>query len=370
LGTFLAAVGAQVAAFLFTEVVNRQLHEAMWSWNTESVATRSMDMLAALESVVMGSQLGMTIAGQLWYLLCASVGLLIPGAALLVAMTCRAKREGGSRVVWEPSAPAAVAVLGSLGILLVSTLHLSRGERLDQLIYGRYNEAFLAVYLLGGIAWVLRSRRGRDVLLPLAGARLAIVALTGLLLLLRGDTLAGTLDMPLTVLGVLVFERAYTADVFTSDPRGVFRPEVITAGALLALVIFGLIAARSRRLAVALLGCFFALAAIDVERRTLRPIDRWARRIVTLHRVVRNMGVAGDIAYDRSNVDWFGLNGYQFYLQDHEFRLFDGAVEEPPAALVIASKQWPQAAVWKARPLAAERRLDQALWLIPRSKVD
>jgi uncharacterized membrane protein YozB (DUF420 family) len=366
-GAFFAGVALQAAAFVFTEVVNRRLHEAMWSWNTESVATRSMDMLTALRSVVLGSQLLLTIAGQVWYLLCASIGLLVPGSVLLVAMVCRAKREQGGRAIGQPSAPAAVALLGGLGILLLSTLHLSRGERLDQLVYGRYNEAFMGVYLLAGITWLLRARRGRDILRPLAVAGLAIAALTALLLMVRGDALAGTLDMPFTVFGVLEFEPAFTADPFASDRRGIFRCDVIAAGALAAIVTFGLVAVRSRRWAVALLGCFFVFAAIDIEPRTLRPVDRWAKQLLTLHHVVRDTGVGGDIAYDRSNIDWFGLNGYQFYLPDHQFRLFDGAAEQPPAALVIASKQWPQAAAWNARPLAAEPLLDQALWLIPHS---
>jgi hypothetical protein len=337
----------------------------MWSWNTEAVATRSMDMLTALGSVVMGSQLVMTITGQMWYLLCASVGLVLPGAVLLVAGMCRTKPGGGTRAIWEPSAPAAVAVLGSLGVMLVSTLHLSRGDRLDQLVYGRYNEAFVGVYLLAGIASVLRARGAKDARLPLVVAGFAIVALTGILLLVRGDTLSGTLDMPFTVFGVLVFEREFTADPFSSGPRGVFRSGVIAAGALLVLVTFGLLARRSGRVAVALLGCFFAFAAIDVEPRALRPIDRWSQQIVTLHEVVRSMGGAADIAYDRSNLDSFGLNGYQFYLQDHQFELFDGTSEKPPADFVIAAKEWPKAKAWKARRIASEPKLNQALWRMP-----
>jgi hypothetical protein len=176
--------------------------------------------------------------------------------------------------------------------------------------------------------------------------------------------------MPFTVLGVLVFEREFTADPFTSGSRGVFRSEVIAAGAIAVLVTFGLLARRSRRVAVAVLGCFFAFAAIDVEPRALRPIDRWSQRLVTLHEEVRSMGVASDIAYDRSNIDVFGLNGYQFYLHEHQFVLFDGTLEKPPADFVIAAKTWPKAEAWKARRVASEPMLNQALWRMPGRKSD
>jgi hypothetical protein len=167
-----------------------------------------------------------------------------------------------------------------------------------------------------------------------------------------------------------VLEPEFTADPFATGPRGVFRPDVIAAGALLLLVGLGLVAARSRRLAAGLLGCFFLVAAQDVDSRALRPVVSWAQRLLTLQRVVRQLGVGGDIAYDRSNIDWFGLNGYQFYLQDRRFRLFDGGAERPPASLVIAPKEWPQAGRWGARQLAAEEFLDQALWLVPPAPAD
>jgi hypothetical protein len=176
--------------------------------------------------------------------------------------------------------------------------------------------------------------------------------------------------MPFTVFGVLAFDREYSADLSLGAARGVFRPEAVVTGALLLLVAFGLLAVRVRRTAVALLGCFFVFAAIDVEPRAIRPIERWAQGLLTLHEVVRGLGVEGAVAYDRSSVDWFGLNGYQFHLPNHQFELFDGAVEEPPADFVIASRRWPQAAARQARRLAFEPTLDQALWLMPVASPD
>jgi len=368
--TLLAAVGLQLAGFLLTEMENRRLHQALWSWNTESVATRSLDMLTALGTIAFGSQLVMTVAGQLWYLLCASVGLVVPGAALLVSMLRPRQRRGAEAAVGGPIAPAAVAVLGALGILLVSSLHLSRGDRLDQLVYGRYNEAFLPVFLLAGLVWVLRAQQLRDIRRALGGAGLAIAVLTVLLVLARADELGRPLDMPFTVLGALVFEPGYTADPFAAGGYGRFRPSVVAAGAIVAIAAFAVVVGRSRRLAFAGLGCFFALAALGVASRTLRPVEAWARNLLTLQRAVQESGVAGDIAYDRSSVDWFGMNGYQFYLPERAFRIFDGSTEEPPAALVIASKEWPQAERWGAQRLAVEELLDQALWRVPGPSAD
>ena len=47
--------------------------------------------------------------------------------------------------------------------------------------------------------------------------------------------------------------------------------------------------------------------------RAVRPIGWWAQRIVTMHEFVRKLDFDGDIAYDRSNIDSFGLNAKRCY---------------------------------------------------------
>ncbi len=127
----------------------------------------SRDAVEALGSAEGWANLGLAVAGQAWYLCVATLGLAPIGALWLARRArpgLRALRRGGRS---DPPAVAALAALALAGsAFAISCVWMAANfARPDKLVYGRYNEAFVAVLLAAGLAALLRraaapARRG------------------------------------------------------------------------------------------------------------------------------------------------------------------------------------------------------------------
>lgn len=146
-----------------------------------------------IQRVTSGSGLahmGGELAGQGLYLLIGTAGLF----CLALAVLASRRRLGG----WAspPPAPLPVFLLLVLGAeVVLAAVYLATGNRIDDVIYGRYVEAFIPpVLLVGALAGLRLARpadrwRGRGPLLIAAGG-LAVTALG--VTLEWGRTLTGT----------------------------------------------------------------------------------------------------------------------------------------------------------------------------------
>ena len=98
-----------------------------------------------------------TTAGQTWYLLATSAGLVGIAVIFMVANVFAPSAQKKSR---DPQCVAMIAVLmGTLSILFTGGLQLLYGQRADHLIYGRYVEVMVPALWLVGIVALYKAQR-------------------------------------------------------------------------------------------------------------------------------------------------------------------------------------------------------------------
>jgi hypothetical protein len=143
-----AAIGAGAllaAAVAGTHLLNRVIADRIYIPGYPGASSR--DAIAALGTAEGWGNLGLAVAGQAWYLCVATAGLAPVGVAWLVMRArpaLRSLRRGGEA---DPPAVASLAALALAGCAFaISCVWMADNfARPDKLVYGRYNEAFVAV---------------------------------------------------------------------------------------------------------------------------------------------------------------------------------------------------------------------------------
>jgi hypothetical protein len=349
----LSAGALMAAAVAGTHALNRVMADRIYIPGYPGASSR--DAVEALGSAEGWANLGLAVAGQAWYLCVATLGLAPIGALWLARRArpgLRALRRGGEA---DPPAVAAFAALALAGsAFAISCVWMAANfARPDKLVYGRYNDAFVAVLLAAGLAALLRASARRRVA-GLLGAAALLVALGAIVRLGHG---AGPLDgpfSPVTVLGVMPLV------------RGVGMP-VIAVSLVAALLIAGLaiLAARAPRAAVAALVALFALAALDVSDRHVRPFAETRNDGFPLRSLADDLAGLGPISYDRSDsvdqaADDFALFAYQWWFDANPLRFYRASEGELPSTDLVMADARPPAD--GARRVAGA---DPALWVLP-----
>jgi hypothetical protein len=342
-----AGIMATAALFAGTRLLNARFLEKLWV--TPPRPDEGFVLGHLLDPAVWLGALPARVAGQIWYLQAATLGVFGIGVVGLALLAWRGLPRNSKDGRDLTGAHVAVLVLvGASSVLFASATVMLPAFRSDHLVYGRYNESLIGIFLLAGLAGLRGTRRER---LARLAESAAVLALLGLMLprVLPANLLAEQ-PMPLNVLGVLPWNPWATLDLGATTVR-----------ALGALGLFSLAALASRRAAVAGLALFFALSTIATER-LLAPWCHAVRAVVTLQDVIRPLAPES-VSYDQAGLSTFGFNGYGFWLDRVTFRLFDAAAGERPADdLVIASSSWSAPG---SRLIAAEAGMDQALWVLP-----
>jgi len=331
----LAGAATLATAFLATRALHGALQDALYD---ESAAAIEGDVLGRITdpALVWGSF--RRLWGQLWYLTVASLGLFPLGVVTLA-------RHRDRRL--------AAAVLGTcLLMLAASCLQMSDGTRVDHMVYGRYDEGFLPVLLVAGVAGLVRER-GRIVRLAGLGAALSIAFAVLTVALNGGDRFTGP-TMPLNVVGILV----YGGGIAEVDVRTV---------TLLALAPLAAVALATRWRAAAGAGAaiaFFVGSSAWAEADTIRPWEDYWSSITEIPEVVHRIGFEGPIGYDLAAYDVDAADLYQLELTDvGPLLFFDSSrtTHRPGTDLVIASPRFDDD---DYRLAYAERGIfEQALWV-------
>jgi hypothetical protein len=290
------------------------------------------------------------VSGQIWYLTVASLGVAVLGvleiATRLWGTARRSKLRAWLWLVLSLGAVAAVTVPGFADAV-------ARGPaRLDYTIYGRYLDSVLPVVLVFGLGQLWR----RPPLGRLAiAAAVAVGAGVGLQLMAQPSAIEGRPIAALSVAGIAAW----------MDPAVERIPLVeATIGTLVALAGVALVPGRLVWPRVALVASGFLVLAWVGEMRTMRVLDRPWQNLLTLHEVVADLAPE-NVGYDLVAYSLYGRNGYQYWLPEVEFMFFDGASELPGTAVVIGRLEWSEGERQGALRLAAEERINEAVWILP-----
>lgn len=295
-------------------------------------------------------KLAIEMMGQFWYLAAASGGLVLLGVVAFAASLIR-PGAGGRRLAsptWN-----AIAFLASTAILAfgVSSLFMSTGKRVDQFIYGRYNEGAVAPFIATGLWALLRLTRSWRA----HAWRAALVAGTTvlfsvLLLWVRGDAWLG---------------RPNLANVLAIVPQlelfGGAKLLHISAIAVGAYVLVAAASCWKRWLGVALTGAAFLTVGYFTLESFLAMQKGRAARQVLFDRVAELPSVDA-ISYDKTYFDPVTVFFGQYFLPNTEFNFFEsGQGERPTSSLVLGHQKWSNAKSLSGQ-LIGKDRSGYSLW--------
>ena len=335
LTTTAAAAGLVTLAATFVAV--RLLHDRLLDALYEPFsASIEGDVLERATDPTLQWGMAKALFGQVWYLTVATLGL-VPLGVLHLARD----RRPQTRLVL-----AAGAV-----VLAASCLQMSDGTRVDHMVYGRYVEGVVPLFLVAGAAAMLTRLRWwtGPAIAAVAGIAGALVAGAQ-----GGDKFSGLLS-PLNVVAI----RAWTSETTIDVARVTLVLLAIAAGVWL-------VALRWRAIALGATVVVFVATAFVTQRDDLDPFyDLWAN-VTEIPEAIDAVAPGAEvIAYDRSSgaYDLDASNLYQLELADREVVFFDSDDEAPPAELVIGDPEWDEPG---ARLMFAEALVhEQALWVMP-----
>lgn len=352
-------VAGTVVTWAATRAMVADRHVAGGRYSTESTSGRLLDRLASPDEY---GGLLIEAAGQAWYLLAATGGLVAVGLWFLVRRGEGAGaglRLGGDTVDRRRLAGLVVAA-AVLATFVPSVLFTANPTRFDHMVYGRYNEAFVPLLLALGVAALVEAGRRPALRLLVAGAA-AVVGTAGWVVLGRGDSLEGRSVRP----NVWMLEPFAGAEGDAASVVGLS----LAAVALTACCI-GLVALRRRRaVAPLLLLAFVAVIGSAVEPVRASQAFHHEGWDLPAH-VQRLEDVSGEplreVGFHESDAPPHGLFGYQFWLDEVQFHVFDRVDEvEALPAVVIAEVGWAEGRERSARIFALDGRHGHAVWVMP-----
>jgi hypothetical protein len=268
---------------------------------------------AVLEQLTSGLPVVVSLIGQSWYLLVASLGIIVYGIAVL-SRRARARRGG----VATGDARVVLAAVGACFAL--SVVFMSDRLRSDQLVYGRYNDAVVTPVIVVGLAALFGAisvpRRLRVGLGAAAGTMAGGIVLWAW----RRDVLAQSNGLEPMILGLQPFATSATS-------IDVLRISAVAAVLTVALVAVADRAPHGRAIAVAALSVLLVLG----WARTGSILDRsWddsgdVSAVQQLRDGVLRDGVAVDFHLPPGSTRTNRMMLYQFYLPHTEFTVVNDA---------------------------------------------
>ena len=292
--------------------------------------------------------LAANLAGQTWYLLVATLGLVL---LLLAGDVPTAARRLMGRRASATDAVLLVAVAATVGLLVESAVWFATRTRPDQLLYGRYVEPMAPILVSVGIVALARSGRTPRLAPALAG----FAALTVLVALIRAG-----LDLPVKA------SRWNVASL--PSVTGELGPPIIALAAVIMTAALVLLLAVRARAPGALGPLVIVLFAPTTAYITHLPVLRsehdvyppgWTSPVAAAHGAKR-------VGYDVDHFDHIAVKVYQWFMPNTRMVPFASHAHAPPAALFFSGRRLSgkpagcgAAVVWR------DPGRDQVLWRAP-----
>ena len=353
----LLAAGITIGSQLLTAHVQDAVWDEMNGTNSTGAVIERLDAPVALVD---------STAGQLWYQLVASAGLVGIGFGSVVANSVRPRRP-------FDRLSSIVLLATTLPPIALSIAFMSDRDRPDQLVYGRYLDTVVWPFTALGLALLvrrLRSSRSTEgrVTIPVVAA--SMVA-TGLVVAVRhGDALSDGIGLRMMVPGLLPF-------VGRADSIPVLLITTIALAILTVLVA----TATSRRVnrSSARRGAVFAtlvaglltFSAFRIHDTLAMSLNSWAigDSVAELDDAVPDGEPIGLISDPDSPVESIleqrqRYQVYQLYLPDHEL-VWERDPTDLSTTFVIAPLRNPDLVVAGAEVVWRDPDKSIALWQVP-----
>ena len=282
-------------------------------WNEPSTRNSSEGVIEQLQN---RSAVLVALLGQTWYLLVASLGVVVYGAVVLVRSIIDRNPTPEPR-----RSDAVLVVLTVTMFVALSSVFMSDRWRSDQLVYGRYNDSIITPVLVVGLAALVGAIPLRRLAVVSAAAATATIGSGLLLWTLRSDVLSESNGVEPMILGLQPFATSGTS-------IDVVRISVWASLVTLALA------------AVSIGACRWRLAPIALATVGLLVGVGWSRTSTIVDRMWDDSGDLSAVEEVRDLVDGVGVDFalpatsnstnrmmlYQFHLPHTEFTVVDDAV--------------------------------------------
>ena len=311
-----AVAGGTVAASTVSSAIVDRL------WNSPS----SINSVGAAASRVtdIGPVL-LAFAGQSWYLLVSSIGIVGYGVVALGASAGRssdARRRDATRLT--------LIVVGAC--VALSIVFMSGRVRTDQVIYGRYNDGVMAPVLLVGLWWLFTERRRRRVVVTALGVAAFVIASSAALWAWRRGPLSESNGLEPMILGLQPFIR--------STPR-IGVGAIASSAAVIGAVAVAASMWKPGRRTLVLAPLLLALVVTgSVWTHDVLEREWSSRGDYSVVQAVRN-----DVIDDGEMIDFYLPAGsdstnrlmlYEMYLPKNEFTVVSDVLDQESSTFVFA----------------------------------
>ena len=294
-----------------------------------------------------------TFAGQAWYLLVGSFGLVLVGIGLTLLRVIRPAAlvdpvdptgdhvDDHHGVIDATAQRVALSflVLTAAAVFATSVLFFTQNQtRLDHYIYGRHNDSFTPIWIGTALAYLLTRVPLRRRLWAMAATAVPIV-LAGAVLVHDRDPLA--LRHRVSSFSVPAIVRLLAIDVAHSFRLVTFigLAGLAVCVGLLALEAVGTTRVRAPVVAHACLllalGGWFLTAGVDASAKA-HEYDQWQYGDWHAPRDLQRLGI-DRISIDASDAGSIATLSYPFFLPDVRVQMYDGARQQPTDPYALAS---------------------------------
>jgi hypothetical protein len=326
--------------------------------------------------------------GQLLYLLLSSFGLLFIG--LRYASTALLHRWKVDRSAAFSAAQFNILfliVLSSIGIFIASILQMANVDRADHLFYGRYNEGFIALYLMLALLAIYHSKKSLSRLQQFTNLYISSSLIVLLMIATAGAYGFADLSKISQITNVNVI------NVLGFYPFiGILRKLDIVLISLISilLILLLMIVFKYRfKVGLSLLALYFSIVGIS-GYTVFYVRASYIKQVTALASHINSIANVRQVSYDKAFHHADTWPAYQYLLPNVEFETFNSKKNElPPSRVVISGKKWKKGKklgfeliacekliaevpvlmvriieIFFEKPLIPRRHIDQCLWLL------
>ncbi len=320
-----------LSVLILTNIINGIIIDAGYSYtNTHNYLNIFNGIVASILNTKGILRFLTEIIGQFWYLSVSSYGLFILGLIIIIQCIFSIRKKGlkGNDEL-ALFVTLIFLLLSGIFILISSSILMQKLDsegRVDRLIFGRYNEGFLPLFICIGLTFFVKEKNSQYknasfcIMIPLL---ISIAGFT-LVLVYGSEVLSGSFNF-LNAFGIYHWIRILKGlDVGTVS--------------LIAILIFLIACIFKRKIPLLVFLMFISVFSFSIYKNFKyhkRTLNRSGKNIKSVYKKLKNFGDLKQISYDMSSYCPQTLFGLQYWLMDTKFERFNSSLGEIPSSDII-----------------------------------